>query len=107
MLAHEVARSVAGRTEVPVALMDVAPPEGGPFICLDLTAYADPISTRSTRCAFSSHQKALVQGLAVEPGYVFAVPRDGPDTTMYSSSSSSTSVPSRTSDTGSPSIVLT
>ena len=42
VLAHEVARSVAGRTEVPVALMYVAPPEGG------RTAVIEPPATGPT-----------------------------------------------------------
>ena len=76
-LAHEVMRELAGRTEVPVTLLDLAAPAGGPFVCLDLTAYVDPLLSRSVRCPFSSNQKPLMQGLAVEPGYVFMVPRDG------------------------------
>jgi hypothetical protein len=74
-LAHEVLRAVAGHTELPVTLLDMAPPGGGPFVCLDLTAYADPLLARSTRCAFASSQKPLSKGLDVDPGYVFALPR--------------------------------
>lgn len=74
-LAHEVMRAVDGRTEVPVTLVDIPPEGGGPFICLDLTAYADPLFTRNTRCAFSSNQKALMQDLDAHPALVLTLPR--------------------------------
>lgn len=77
-ICHAVARAVVGRTVVPVTLADVPPPGRGPFICLDSTAYGDTLSSRHARCAFSSHQKASVEGLvpANDPGFVIALPRE-------------------------------
>jgi hypothetical protein len=60
-LAHGVLRAVQGQVDFPVALADLPPPHGGPFVCLDLSAYGDPLWTRYTRCAFSTHQKAWMQ----------------------------------------------
>jgi hypothetical protein len=74
-LAHEVALALAGRTEVPLVLADVRPEGGGPFICLDLTAYADPLFARHVRCAFTSNQKPRVQGLQTPRGFVLTLPR--------------------------------
>ena len=74
-LAHEVLRAVRGRTEVPVTAADLPPPGRGPFICLDLTAYGDPLSSRYARCAFSSHQKAEATASAPEQPFVVALPR--------------------------------
>jgi hypothetical protein len=74
-LAHEVMRAVAGYTEVPVSVIDMPPAGGGPFICLDVTAYGDPLAVRNGRCAFSGNQKARAQGLAVRPGLVAVLPR--------------------------------
>jgi hypothetical protein len=74
-LAHQVVRAVAGRTEVPVSVLDVPPRGGGPFICLDVTAYGDPLAVRNTRCAFSLNQKARAQGLDVRPDVVSVLPR--------------------------------
>lgn len=72
-LAHDVMHAV--EAEVPVTLADVPPPGLGPFICLDLSAYGDPVSSRYARSAFSSHQKASATGLAGGPPFVIAVPR--------------------------------
>ena len=72
-LAHEVAR--AAPAEIPVTLADVPPPGLGPFICLDLTAYGDPVRSRFIRAAFSSHQKPLVTGVPGVPPFVIAIPR--------------------------------
>jgi len=72
-LAHDVMSSV--EAEVPVTLADVPPPGLGPFICLDLSAYGDPVSSRHARAAFSSHQKASVTGFVGGPPFVIAVPR--------------------------------
>lgn len=74
-LAHDVMRAVDGRAEVPLTLIDMPPGGGGPFVCLDLTAYADPLFIRNTRCAFSSNQKALVKGLGAKPAPVLMLPR--------------------------------
>lgn len=76
-LAHEVVRRVAGRTEIPVGLLDKPPSGGGSFICLDVTAYGDPLPVRNTRCAFSGNQKARGQGLAAFPDVVAVLPRSG------------------------------
>lgn len=78
-LAHEVVRNLHGHAPVPVALADVAPPGGGPFICLDLTAYADPLFQRHARCAFSGNQKASLTGIAPERPFVINLPREGTD----------------------------
>jgi hypothetical protein len=72
-LAHDVMSSV--KAEVPVTLADVPPPGRGPFICLDLSAYGDPVSSRHARSAFSSHQKAAETRLAGGPPFVIAIPR--------------------------------
>jgi hypothetical protein len=74
-LAHEVMRAVQGGTEVPITLIDMSPGGGGPFVCLDLTAYADPLFTRNTRCAFSSNQKPAMKGLVVPAVPLFVLPR--------------------------------
>jgi hypothetical protein len=74
-LAHDVMRSV--HAEVPVTLADVPPPGLGPFICLDLSAYGDPLFSRYARSAFSSHQKASATGVACERPFVIAIPRGG------------------------------
>jgi len=74
--AHGVMRRLRGRTEVPVTLADVPAPGRGAFICLDLTAYADPAFSRSTRCAFSTNQKAGMMALDGPP-FVIVLPRSG------------------------------
>lgn len=76
-LAHEVLRLLAGRTDVPVTLADVPPPGGGAFICLDVSAYGDPLFERFARCAFSSNQKAGMKALASARPFVICLPRDG------------------------------
>jgi hypothetical protein len=60
---------------VPVTLADIPPPGRGPFICLDLSAYGDPLGSRYARCAFSSHQKAAIAGPGGVPPFVIALPR--------------------------------
>jgi hypothetical protein len=74
-LAHDVARAAAA--PVPVAIADIPPPGRGPFICLDLSAYGDPVSSRHARCAFSAHQKASFSGVTGVDPFVVALPRDG------------------------------
>ena len=74
-LAHGVLFELRGRTDVPVTLADVPPPNGGAFICLDLTAYADPVVERYARCAFSSNQKSGMQRAAPERPFVIVLPR--------------------------------
>jgi hypothetical protein len=78
-LAHVIVRSLRGRTAIPVTIADVPPPGQGPYACLDLTAYGDPLSSRHARCAFSSHQKAWVEGIAPDRPFVLALPRDALD----------------------------
>ena len=73
-LAHEVIWRLRGRTPVPLSLADVAGAEGGPFVCLDLTAYADPLFERHVRCAFSANQKAWMQDRPARP-FVLVLPR--------------------------------
>ena len=75
-IAHRVLHRIHGRTELPVRLADVPPPGNGPFICLDLSAYGDPVRTRYARCAFSANQKSGVQGAAPDRPFVFVVPRE-------------------------------
>ncbi|MEO8362690.1 MAG: hypothetical protein ABI672_21880, partial [Vicinamibacteria bacterium] len=74
-LAHEICRSLAGRTEVPLTLLDLPPVANEPFICLDLSAYGDVIGNRSLRCAFSGNQKARMGSLQVWPRVVAVLPR--------------------------------
>jgi hypothetical protein len=74
-LVHGALHRLRGRTEVPVTLADVPPPDGGPFICLDLTAYADPLFERHVRCAFSTNQKSGVQSAAPARPFVVTLPR--------------------------------
>jgi hypothetical protein len=74
-LCHEVVSEVAGRTEVPVALADLRPPDGGPFVCLDLSSFGDPLFARYARCAFSGNQKAGMRRLAASPPFVLVIPR--------------------------------
>lgn len=78
-LAHEVVRTLRGRNAISVTIADVAPPGGGPFVCLDLTACADPIFERHARCAFSSNQKASMTGAAPERPFVISLPRESGD----------------------------
>jgi hypothetical protein len=73
-VAHAVAATT--RTAVPLTLADVPPPGRGPFICLDLSAYGDPVRSRYSRTAFSSHQKPSMLGLESAP-FVIALPRGG------------------------------
>ncbi|HET6898431.1 MAG TPA: hypothetical protein VFK70_08795, partial [Vicinamibacteria bacterium] len=74
-LAHDVLRALRGRTDLPVTAADVPPSGRGPFICLDVTAYGDPLFSRYARCAFSSHQKAAWAGMEPEPPFVATLPR--------------------------------
>jgi hypothetical protein len=74
-LAHEVVRTLRGRTAIPVTAADVPPPARGAFVCLDVTAYGDPLFSRYARCAFSSHQKAAGAGRSSGPPFVIALPR--------------------------------
>jgi hypothetical protein len=76
-LAHGVVHALRGRTAVPVTAADVPPPGRGPFICLDFTAYGDPLFSRYARCAFSSHQKAALGPSSDSgPPFVIALPRE-------------------------------
>jgi hypothetical protein len=74
-LAHQVVREASPRSPAPVTLADLPLPDGGPFVCLDLTAYADPVMSRQTRCAFSANQKASVMGIDTERPFVLTLPR--------------------------------
>jgi hypothetical protein len=74
-LAHRVAHGLRGHTEVPVTLADVRPSGGGPFICLDLSAYGDPLFTRYLRCAFSANQKTGLWGHHSACPFVLTVTR--------------------------------
>ncbi len=78
-LAHEVVRGLRGRDPIPTTLADVAQPGDGPFVCLDLTAYADPLFERHARCAFSANQKASVTSVAPQNPFVINLPRDSSD----------------------------
>ena len=61
--------------DVPMTLADVPPQRGGRFVCLDLSAYADPLYRRFARTAYSSHQKAVLTGLPVPTPITFCLPR--------------------------------
>ena len=76
-IVHRALHLLRGQTEVETTLADLPPAGGEPFICLDLTAYADPLFERSSRCAFSANQKAGVQGAAVERPFVITLPCNG------------------------------
>jgi hypothetical protein len=78
-LAHEVVRLLGRGTPLAVTLADVAPPGDAPFVCLDLTAYADPVFERYARCAFSANQKASLTGVAPERPFVIDLPRNEDD----------------------------
>jgi hypothetical protein len=78
-LAHEIVHGLRGRAPIPVTLADVAPPRDGPFVCLDLTAHADPLFERHARCAFSGNQKASITGIAPEKPFVVNLPRESGD----------------------------
>ena len=75
-LSHRALHLLRGKTEVPVTLADLPPPDGGPFICLDLTAYADPVFERHARCAFSANQRSAMIHAAPERPFVIVLPRD-------------------------------
>ena len=75
-LAHRALHLLRGKTDVPVTLADVPPLDGGPFICLDLTAYADPVFERHARCAFSANQRSAMIHAAPERPFVIVLPRD-------------------------------
>jgi hypothetical protein len=64
-----------GGYETPVSLADVPPQGGGRFVCLDLSAYADPLYRRFARTVYSSHQKAFVTGLPVPTPFTLCLPR--------------------------------
>ena len=56
-------------------LAELPPPgRNEPFVCLDLTAYGDPLFERNARCAFSSNQKAGMQGVCADRPFVFTLP---------------------------------
>jgi hypothetical protein len=74
-LGHGVLRRLRGRTDLPLALADVPPPGRGPFVCLDLSAYADPLFARFCRCAFSANQKAAALGARSEDAFTIVLPR--------------------------------
>ena len=78
-IAHRALHLLRGQTEVETTLADLPPPGGAPFVCLDLTAYGDPLFERYCRCAFSANQKAGAQGAAFERPYLFTLPCDGED----------------------------
>lgn len=73
-LVHLALHRLKGHTDVETTLADLPPPGDAPFVCLDLTAYADPLFERYSRCAFSSNQKAGVQGTCPERPFVYTLP---------------------------------
>jgi hypothetical protein len=75
-LAHAVVRRAAAFATVPLTLADVPVPEGGPFVCLDLSAWGDPLSERHARCAFSSNQKAGMTNAAADRPFSINLPRE-------------------------------
>lgn len=76
-LAHEVIRELRPSSPLPITLADVPPAPSGPFVCLDLSAYGDPLDERYIRCAFSPNQRSHALGIAPEKPYTFSLPRDG------------------------------
>jgi hypothetical protein len=74
LLCHRAITHLGNTTTVPVKIADVRTGEG-PFICLDLSAYGDPIYARYARCAFSGHQKASMNGLDGHRGFSICLPR--------------------------------
>lgn len=74
VLVHEVLCAAAPRTDAALRLADVPPVGGGPFVCLDLSAYSDPLSYRHLRCAFSSNQKALITRPGCASPFVVVLP---------------------------------
>lgn len=76
-LAHETKRACDEVSCVPVQLIDMPPVERGPFICLDLSAYGDPVASRTVRCAFSVNQKARGFAEGAPGGIAAVLPRDG------------------------------
>jgi hypothetical protein len=75
-LCHVVMRETARRAPTPVAIADVPPPGLRPFVCLDISAYGDPLFARYARCAFSSNQKAWMRAFAPQHPWVIALPRE-------------------------------
>jgi len=75
-LAHRVIRNLRGKTKIPVVLADVPRAGGGPYLCLDLSAYGDPLFERNVRCAFSSNQKA--REITPSRPFTFNLPRRTP-----------------------------
>ncbi len=75
-LAHEVIRELRPSSPLPITLADVPPAPSGPFVCLDLSAYGDPLDERYIRCAFSSNQRSHALGIAPDRPFVFSIPRD-------------------------------
>ena len=74
-LAHETMRACLDAVRVPIRLIDAPPVERGPFICLDLSAYGDPLRARTVRCAFSVNQKARGIAEGASAGIVAVLPR--------------------------------
>jgi hypothetical protein len=74
LLAHEVLRAAAPLACVPLRIGEVPPPGGGPFACLELSAYADSAENTHVRCAFSSDQKALLMRPGCASPSVFVLP---------------------------------
>jgi hypothetical protein len=75
-LAHLTIRNLRDRPDLPVTLADVPTDDGGPFICLDLSAYGDPIYERFSRSAFSGNQKAVQKRIARSSSPTVCVPRN-------------------------------
>jgi hypothetical protein len=74
LLVHDVLRAASPLATVPLRLAEVPPPGGGPFACLDLSAYADGVEDAHVRCAFSSDQKALLMRPGCASPSVFVLP---------------------------------
>ena len=71
---HRAIGRLRGVTDVPVKLADVKI-GGEPFVCLDLSAYGDPLYERYVRCAFSGNQKAAMSGSHGGDGLSICLPR--------------------------------
>lgn len=79
-VAHVALHRLRGRTEVETTLADLPPAGGAPFVCLDLSAYGDPLFERNIRCAFSSNQKAGQQRVCLDRPFVYSLPCQGEST---------------------------
>jgi hypothetical protein len=75
LVVHRTLRDIARAAPLPVRVADIAPAGGGPFIRLELGAYADGADLQHVRCAFSSDQTPLVTRPGAAVPFVVVLPR--------------------------------